>query len=268
MEKAQSRDGVNIAFDRVGEGPAVILVDGALCTRLAGPMGPLSALLAPRFTVFTYDRRGRGDSDDRKPYAVEREVEDLEALIQVAGGSACVYGISSGAVLAMEAAARRLAITKLALYEPPFILDDSRPAAGDDFKAQITEMIAQGRPGDAVATFMTRGAEAPVEMVEAMRQQPMWVGMEQVAPSLVYDVTLMGDGQNGVPFSPVRLARLAALATPTLVMGGGESPTWLHHAVQATADAIPGARLRMLEGQTHGVAAEAIAPVLEAFFVA
>ncbi len=156
MGKVLSKDGTGIAFDRSGEGPAIILVDGALCYRAFGPMVPLAALLARRFTVFTYDRRGRGASGDTAPFAKEREIEDLEALIAEAGGSAFVSGISSGAVLSLEAAAHGLAITKLVLYEPPFIIDGSRPPLPEDYKAQLTRMIASSRGGDAVALFMTQ----------------------------------------------------------------------------------------------------------------
>jgi pimeloyl-ACP methyl ester carboxylesterase len=265
MEKTQSRDGVTIAFDRLGEGPAVVLVGGALSRREAGPAGLVAALLAPHFTVFTYDRRGRGDSGDVTPYAVEREIEDLDAVINAAGGSACVYGSSSGAVLALRAAAHGSGVTKLALYEPPFILDDSRPIA-HDFSAQIVELLAQGRRGDAIEYFMTKGAEAPAELVAMMRQQPMWAAMEQLAPTLTYDVTIMGDTQRGKPLSPEWIAQMSAITAPTLVMGGGASPAWLRHAARSAAEGIPGAQFRLLEGQTHGVAAEAIAPALETFF--
>lgn len=145
MKKVLSKDGTPIAFDRSGKGPPIILVDGALCYRASGPMGPLAALLARHFTVFTYDRRGRGDSGDTAPYAVEREVEDIEALINEAGGSAVVYGISSGAALALEAANRGLAIKKLVLYEAPFIVDDSHPPIPKDFLARLNELIGSDR---------------------------------------------------------------------------------------------------------------------------
>jgi pimeloyl-ACP methyl ester carboxylesterase len=168
MEKVQSSDGTSIAFDRSGEGPPIIFVDGALCYRASGPMRPLAALLAPHFTVFTYDRRGRGDSGDTAPYAVEREVEDIKALITAAGGSAFVYGVSSGAALALEAANRVLAIKKLALYEAPFIVDDSRPALPEDFLARLHERLASGRRGDAVRQFM-KAVGVPAIFVALMR---------------------------------------------------------------------------------------------------
>jgi pimeloyl-ACP methyl ester carboxylesterase len=145
MQTVLSKDGAAIAFDKSGKGPPLILVDGALCYRASGPMGPLAALLAPHFTVFTYDRRGRGDSGDSAPYAVEREVDDIDALIQEAGGSAFVYGISSGAALTLEAANRGCGIWKLALYEAPFIADDSRPPIPDDYMARLNGLLASDR---------------------------------------------------------------------------------------------------------------------------
>src|SRR5258706_1839916 len=154
MSTVKSKDGTVIAYDKSGTGQPVILVDGALCYRASGPSGPLAAELSPHFTVFTYDRRGRGESGDTLPYAVEREVEDIEALINAAGGSAFVYGISSGAALALEAATCLKGIKKLALYESPYIVDDSLPPRPNDFVARMDALIAAGRRGDAVKSFM------------------------------------------------------------------------------------------------------------------
>lgn len=259
MRKVISKDGTTIAFDRLGEGPALILVDGALSYRAFGPMRPLALLLAPYFTVFTYDRRGRGDSGDTLPYAVEREVEDLEALIKEAGGSAFVYGISSGAVLALEAAALGLTIAKLALYEPPLLVDDSRPPVPEDYMTRLTELISSGRRGDAVELFMTKAVGMPAEAVAPIRNAPFWSAMEAVAHTLSYDGRIMGDYS-------LPTERLASVMVPTLVMGGGESPVQLRHAVQAVADTLPNAQRRTLEAQTHEVAPEALAPVLVEFF--
>lgn len=260
MRKVTSKDGTAIAFDQTGQGPAVIMVDGALCSRASGPMGPLAPFLAPHFTVFTYDRRGRGDSGDTAPYAVEREVEDIEALIKEAGGSAFVFGISSGAALALEATARGLAITKLALYEPPFTVDDTRrPKPPEDYLAQLTEAIASDRRGDALELFMVKAVGMPAEAFAPMQQSPMWPALEALAPTLVYDGTIMGD-------SSLPIERAGSVHVPTLVMDGGASPAWARNAVQALGDAIPGAQHRTLEGQTHQVAPEAIAPVLVEFF--
>jgi pimeloyl-ACP methyl ester carboxylesterase len=258
MKKVRSRDGTSIAFDQSGNGPALILVDGALCSRAFGPMGSLAALLAPHFTVFTYDRRGRGDSGDTQPYAVEREVEDIAALIEKAGGSAFVYGISSGAALAITAASILPSITKLALYEPPFSADESAPRPPEDYVPQLAARIAAGRPGDAVELFM-QVVGTPDEAIAQMRHAPMWPMLEAVAPTLVYDGIIM-DG------FVVPTARAAAIGVPTLVMDGGASPAWMRHTGQAVADGIPGAQHRTLEGQTHDVAAEVIAPALVEFF--
>ena len=260
MRKVHSKDGTTIAFDQSGEGPAIILVGGAFTDRSQPTLVQLAALLAPHFTVINYDRRGRGDSGDTAPYAVECEVEDLEALIVEAGGSAFVCGFSSGAALALEAA-RGLAITKLALYEPPFIVDGSRPPLPQDFATQLKELASSGRRGDAAELFMTKAAEVPVEVVAQMRQAPFWPGVEAVAHTLIYDTTIMGDN-NALPTE-----RVASVAVPTLVIDGGASPVWMRNAAQAVAEALPNAQHRTLEGQTHNVAPDALAPVLEEFFV-
>ncbi len=260
MQKVRSKDGTTIAFDRSGKGPAVILVGGAFQHRAIDPRtAQLAALLAQHFTVFHYDRRGRGDSGDTQPYAVEREIEDLEALIKEAGGSAFVFGMSSGAVLSLEAAARGLTIKKLALYEPPFNSgDDTDRQAAENYTKQLTALLAGGRRGDAVALAMTRFG-APAEAVAAMRQTPIWSLFESVAPTLAYDNTIMGDGS-------VPTKRMASVTVPTLVIDGGASPAFMHNAAQAAVAAIPNAQHRTLEGQTHDVAPEILAPVLEEFF--
>jgi pimeloyl-ACP methyl ester carboxylesterase len=260
VKQVISKDGTAIAFDQVGKGPAVILVGGALSDRSAG--GPLAALLAPRFSVFSYDRRGRGDSGDTAPYAVEREVEDIEALIQEAGGSAFVFGMSSGAVLALEAA-RSLPITRLALYEPPFIVDDTRAPAPEDYVKQINELVSSGRRGDAVEYFMTKAADVPAEYVAQMRSAPFWQGMEARAHTLAYDGAIMGNMLSG---HPLPADRWASVMIPALVMDGGDSPAWVHNGVQAILDLLPHAQRRTLAGQTHAVNPEVLAPVLAEFF--
>ena len=204
------------------------------------------------------------------PYAVEREVEDIDALINEAGGSAFVFGHSSGAVLALEAA-RLLPtkITKLALYEPPFIIDDSRPPAPEDYAQHLTELVSSGRRGEAVAYFMTE-VGTPAEMVAQMRQSPMWPGLEEVANTLVYDVTIMGNTQRG---DPSTLRKWASVTVPTLVVDGtvflgcAESHVFLHHAAQELANILPHAQHRTLEGQDHGPADEVLAPALKEFFL-
>ena len=259
MERIQSSDGTPIAFDRSGEGPPVILVPGLFQHRANDPgTAELAALLASRFTVFHYDRRGRGDSGDSAPYAVEREVEDIGALIDEAGGSAALFGMSSGGALALEAAARGLAVTKLAVYEPPFTDDEGNVDRSEELAAGIAEHVEAGRPGDAVAFFMTSSG-VPADAVDQMRQAPFWAGLESVAHTMPYDMTLMGD--------PALLSeRAPTVAVPTLVIDGGASPPWGRRSADAVAAAVPGAERRTLEGQTHEVASEPLAPVLAEFF--
>ena len=262
MKQVMSKDGTAIAFDRSGKGPAIILVGGAFQHRAIDPKtAQLAAFLAQHFTVFHYDRRGRGDSSDTQPYAVEREVEDLDALIKEAGGSAFVFGMSSGAALAIEAAARGLVITKLAFYEPPFNSGDATGRqASENYTRQLTALLTEGRRGDAVALAMTTWG-APAEAIAGMRQTPVWSLFESVAPTLAYDNAIMGDGS-------IPAERLASIRVPTLVIDGGASPAFMHNAAQVVAHALPNAKLRTLEGQTHDVAPEVLAPVLEKFFAA
>jgi pimeloyl-ACP methyl ester carboxylesterase len=258
----RSADGTTIAYDRAGDGPPLLLVGGALSDRRAAI--PLTGLLTPTFTVFRYDRRGRGDSGDAESYAVQREIEDLDALIREAGGSAFAFGHSSGAALALAAAAQRLPVSALALYEPPFIVDDSRTPLPEDHVAHLEELVAEGRRGDAVAYFMISGVGVPPEMVEQMRQAPMWPGMEALAHTIAYDVRVMGDQMSG---EPLPSAWSSSVTIPTLVIDGGDSPAWARHAVQALADILPRGERRTLAGQDHGPAPEILAPALEAFFI-
>jgi len=227
-------------------------------------MPGLAALLAKQFTVYTYDRRGRNESGDTAPYAVQREVEDIEALVKDAGGSTYVYGVSSGAVLALEAANKLPAkVRKLAMYEPPFMVDDSRPPVSADYTAKLKQMIASGRRGDAVEHFMTVAVGMPSEAVAPMRNAPMWPGLEAVAHTLIYDDAILGGNVGGKPLPP---GKWRSATMPTLVMAGGASPASLRNAARAVADLLPNATHRTLEGQTHEVAAEAIAPALVEFF--
>jgi pimeloyl-ACP methyl ester carboxylesterase len=263
MKTVTSKDGTQIAYEQQGSGPAVILVDGALCYRSFGPMTGLAKLLSPHFTVYLYDRRGRGESSDAKPYAIEREIEDLDALIQAAGGSAFVYGISSGACLALEAAGKLGAkIQKLALYEPPY---NSEPAARQrwkEYRKNLAQRLAAGQHGDAAELFM-RYVGTPDEGVAGMRQAPVWPMFEGVAPTLAYDAAAIGE-DGAVPVD-----QAAKIRTPTLVMDGGANITmmpFMHATATTLAKTIPQARQRTLEGQTHDVNPEALAPVLVEFF--
>ena len=263
MNTVTSKDGTKIAYDKKGQGPGLILVDGALCYRGFGPMPGLAELLAQNFTVYTYDRRGRGQSSNGRPYALEREVEDIDALIQAAGGSAFVYGISSGACLALESALRLGSrIAKLAMYEPPYNSQSDARQQWSEYRKQLDKALSEGRRGDAVVLFM-KLVGTPDDAVNGMRNSPMWPMFEAVAPTLAYDADDIGADRT----APV--SRAAKLSMPVLVMDGGANLTMLpfmHESASALAKAIPHAQQRTLEGQTHDVKADVIAPVLVQFF--
>jgi alpha-beta hydrolase superfamily lysophospholipase len=252
MERINSADGTSIAFDRLGDGPPVILMGGGPVDRMAN--ASLAELLAADLTVFNYDRRGRGDSGDTTPYAVDREYEDLAALIDEAGGSAMAYGTSGGAMMALEAAARGLPLTKLALWEPPFILPGSRQPVPADYEAQLRDLLAQNRRGDMVELFLTAAAGIPAPFVAGVRQSPFWPAQEAIAHALVYDAMIAGDF--GLPST-----RLATVDVPTLVIDGG-AVDWLSQAADAVADSLPNAERRTLAGQPHNVDAAVIAPAI------
>jgi len=262
MSTTRSKDGTRIAFEQSGKGPALILVDGALCYRANGPSRPLAALLAEHFTVFIYDRRGRGESGDTAPYAMAREVEDIDALIKAAGGAAFVYGVSSGAALALAAANRGLAIRKVALYEAPFIVDNSRSPLPEDFLARLNEAIGSGRRGDAVKLFL-KFVGVPGIFITLMRFMPVWSKLTAVAHTLPYDITVVKDHQTGRPLSP---SDWPGATVPTLAMDGGKSPAWMRNAMRTLADVLPNATYRTLDGQTHMVKADAHVPALVEFF--
>ncbi len=254
MKKVQSADGTTIAFDQLGKGPALILVGGAFEQRaMDSETAQLAPLLAQHFTVFHYDRRGRGESTDTLPYAVEREIEDIEALINEAGGSAFVFGISSGAALAMEAAIKLGdKVKKLAMYEAPYNSDDTARQAWMDYRKQLKELLTADRRGDAVALFMML-VGMPADHVPGMRQHPMWPMFEAVAPTLGEDAS-------------VPTGRAASVAVPALIMDGSASYPFMHITALALVKAMPHAEHRTLEGQTHEVAPQVLAPMLEEFF--
>jgi pimeloyl-ACP methyl ester carboxylesterase len=261
MQKVFSKDGTPIAFDRQGAGPAVILVDGALTFMSSGSNLELARLLAPHLTVYRYDRRGRGGSGDTQPYAVEREVEDIEALILEAGPSAYLYGHSSGASLALEATIRLGdRIKKLALYEAPYNSAAEDRKEWGDYVRQLREYLSANRRGDAVALFM-RFVSTPTAQIEGMRQAPFWSGLESIAPTLAYDHPAILGEIRSVPTE-----RAASVMAPTLVMNGAASYPFMEETARALAKAIPRAQHRVLEGQTHNVAPEVLAPVLLAYF--
>jgi len=262
MNTVRSADGTTIAFTQEGQGPSLILVDGAMCSRSFGPMPKLAAQLTPHFTVFTYDRRGRGASGDTSPYAPDREVEDLQALVALAGDAVLVHGTSSGSALALEAAKRIPAIVKLAVYEPPFIVDDTRSPIPDGYLNELNRLVADGRRGDAVKMFM-RFVGTPAFVTTVMPFTPVWSKLKAVAPTLPYDIAVVQEHQRGIPFTPAQWADVKA---PTLVAAGGKSPAWMTNANRALAGALPDATYQTLPGQNHMVKPRAIAPVLTEFF--
>ena len=262
MKTITSKDGTTIAYDQWGKGPAVILVDGALQYRAFDQgMVELAELLAQHFTVIHYDRRGRGDSTDTQPYALEREIEDIEALIEEVGGAAFLYGISSGAALAMEAAIGLPdKVSKLAMYEAPYNDDPTAQQAWRNYVKELRKLLDEGRKGDAVGLFMMLVGASP-EDVEGVKQTPMWPSWESIAPTLAYDhIAALGED------AAVPTDRAAHLTMPVLVMDGSESFPFMHTTAVALANAMPEGQHRTLEGQTHEVAADAIAPVLVDFF--
>lgn len=264
MQTLTSRDGTTIAYQRAGDGSPLILVDGALSSRSGSLNTPLAELLASQLAVYTYDRRGRGDSGDTPPYAVEREIEDIDALVDAAGGSAFLFGISSGAVLALDAATRHPAkVTKVAVYEPPFIVDNTRSPIRADYLARLQDLVATGRRGDAVKLFLTEGIQMPGFAVTLMSFLPMWTRMKTLAHTLPYDASCMVGTQSG---TPLPAERWASLTTPTLVVDGGKSPATMRNGVKALADLLPNARYVTLPGQTHIVKPAVLAPVLGDFF--
>ncbi|NUW43264.1 alpha/beta fold hydrolase [Nonomuraea rhodomycinica] len=268
MNKVVSSDGTAIAYTRVGQGPPVVLVDGALCHRAAGPNTALAEALARDFTVYTYDRRGRGDSGDTPPAAgsaidPRREIDDLAALVEEAGGDVRLYGISSGAALALAAAEAGVPVARLAVYEPPFIVDGSRPPIPADYQERLRELVGAGRRAEAVRYFMRSAVGLPAVMVAMMRFMPNWSGLKAVAHTLAYDAAFVTAYERG---EPLPAGSWAGVTVPTLVIDGGKSPAWMRNGVRALAGTLPAARHRTLEGQTHLVKTAALAPVLTEFF--
>ena len=257
MKTVASHDGTSIAFERQGEGVPIIFVFGALNDHNRAV--PLAAALQRRFTTYVYDRRGRGSSGDHQPYAVQREIEDIDALISEAGGSALVFGHSSGATLALHAAASGSNITEMVLYEPPFVVDSSRPKPPADLAEQIAQLVSSDRRGDAVELFQLEGVGLPKAMVVQLRNAPFRPGLEAIAHTLVYDLLISADSS-----LPEEL--IGSVVTPTLVVAGDGSPPFLQNAARAVADALPNGKHRSLPGQTHDIVPEATAPIIEAFF--
>nr|WP_256124208.1 alpha/beta hydrolase [Paenibacillus chitinolyticus] len=266
MDSVISKDGTKIVYDKTGQGPALILVTGAFSYRKFPGQVQLAELLSGQFTVYNYDRRGRGDSGDKQPYAIEREIEDLQAVIDEAGGSAFVWGLSSGAVLALQAAASGAGIAKLALHEPPFVVDPADRKPPNNFTAHVSELIAAGRRAEAIKYFMTQGMGAPSFVVGMMKLMPsVWSNLMAVAHTLPYDAALLDGYLEGTPL-PAELWRSVTL--PVLVLEGTESPAGLRHGAQALAHALANARLLSKKGLGHTkkLPAKLISTELSAFF--
>ncbi|MEU3104952.1 alpha/beta fold hydrolase [Streptomyces griseoflavus] len=251
-----SRDGTSLAYESAGRGSAIVLVSGAMST--GATVAPLAAPLSERFRVVVYDRRGRGASGDTAPYAVEREVEDLAALIEAVGGEAALYGVSSGGALALRAAASGLPVRHVAVYETPFATSAEDLDERARYTGELTAALAEGRRGDAVELFLrlTGLGEA---VIRGARQSPMWAAMESMAASLAYDDAVMGDGS-------VPRELLAGIGVPVLSIAGDASPAWMREAARAIAEAVPRGTYRALGGQTHMVEPDVLAPVLADFF--
>lgn len=262
MEKIISKDGTPIAVDILGTGPALVLVDGAMCSRAFGPMPALAKELASHFTVYHYDRRGRGDSGNGFTYEVQREIDDLDAVLQKAGGSAMVFGISSGAALAGEAARQLRGIRRLALYEAPYVVDDTHAPLPPSFIADTKALVASNRRGDAVKKFM-RYVGTPAIAVFVMSLLPMWKKLTRIAHTLPNDLEIIAPHHQS---QPLPAGKWAAVTIPTLVMDGGKSPAWMRNAMRAWAEALPNSVHQTLAGQTHMVKQDVLAPALVNFF--
>jgi pimeloyl-ACP methyl ester carboxylesterase len=266
MSTVTSKDGTQIAFDKTGSGPAVILVHGAIVHRATVPsMAQLAELLSKHFAVYHYDRRGRGESGDTQPFSKEREIEDLQALVEEAGGKAMIFGISSGAALALDTAAVTPSISKLAVYELVLIVDDSRQPVAADYAEHLAKLAAEGKRDEAVEYFLTQAVGIPAEIMGGIKQdQAAWSSMTATAHTIAYDAAFVGELMQGKPLPTDRWAKVTA---PVLVADGGASEAYVHNGAEALARVLPNASRQTLEGQTHDVDPKVLAPVLIEFFM-
>ncbi len=261
MNMVTSRDGTRIVYEKHGRGPALIIVLGALCDRNFASTPQLVEVLAHNFTVYNYDRRGKGDSGDTQPYAVEREIEDIEAIIDAADGMAYLYGHSSGGALALHAAAKPgTRIKQLAVYEVPYNDDPQAKSAWKSYISRLTTLLAEGNRGDAVALFM-QYAGMTAGQIAGMRKAPFWPAMEAAAHTLAYDHTAVLGREAAVPIELV-----ARVKVPVLVMSGSASFPFMKTTAEILSTIMPHASLQILDGQTHDVSPEALAPLLVEFF--
>ena len=255
-----SADGTTIAYEVLGSGPPLVTVCGATCDRAL--MRPTARALGGSFTTVDYDRRGRGDSGDTHPYAVDREIEDLAALVDAVGGHASLYGHSSGAALVLRAVAGGLPVDGFVLHDPPFAPDD--PAFRDGnrtFAAEVLDLLAAGQRDEAVDRWC-RGTGMPGGVVDAMRSTPRWADLVALAPTLAYDLAVLGAVETGGAVPEDVAARAAR---PGLVLVGGASPPFMREVARHLADHLPAAGLRVLEGHGHVVPPEVLAPLVAEF---
>ena len=262
MPFVTSKDGTQIGYSVIGSGPAIVLVDGAMCWRAMGPATPLAEELKDRFTVYTYDRRGRGESGDTKPYSTEREIDDLAALIAAAGGSVKLYAISSGVILALEAANTLPGITGMVLYEAPIFTDATRKPVPADYVQRMDELVASGDNAGAVKHFMQKGIAVPWFVLAMMQVFGMFRKMAPVGHTLPYDTAFVAPLWT---YRPIPANRWPHVTMPVLAMGGSKSDAWMQNAQKAIAANLPNAQHRTLPGQNHMVGAAAIAPVIKEF---
>jgi pimeloyl-ACP methyl ester carboxylesterase len=262
VQTVTSRDGTRIAYDSYGSGPALILVGGALSQRKFKKNRQLGELLADRFTVINYDRRGRGDSGDTEPFALEREIEDIAALIEAHGGRASLWGWSSGGALALRAAAAGIGVERVAIYEVPFMVDPDDHVVDPHYGENLEAALLAGQRAEAVKLFMRDAVGVPAPFVALMRLMPMWRDLKSVAHTLPYDLAAMGDTMSGRPLDP---AEWAGVRVPVQVAYGSKSPSGLRKGSQAIAATLPDAELRELPKQTHNVSMKVLAPVLAEF---
>lgn len=254
-EFVKSADGTRIAYEVQGTGATVVLVDGAMCFRDGGPMRGIAAAIGDALRVVLYDRRGRGESEDTLPYDVDREIDDLAAIAETVGGRVTLFGISSGGALALRAAAALDSVTRVAVYEPPYMPESAIDGAAA-YTSDLANALHRGDRGSAVEAFLRRVGAAP-EAIAGMRRSPAWAGMEAIAPTLAYDDAVMGDS---------RVPPLHGIAAEVLALAGTASPDFLQYGARAVAQAA-GARLELLDGETHdispGTAAETIIRLVE-----
>ena len=264
MQTVISKDGSRIAYDRYGSGPVVILVGGALGYRKFKRMEELAKLLAARCTVINYDRRGRGDSTEVKPFALEREIEDLAALIEAEGGSASLWGWSSGGALALRAASAAIGVERLSVFEVPFMVTPDAKRPTPDYGERLDELVAAGDRSGAVKHFMRNAVGVPAPFVALMRLTPMWRGLKATAHTLPYDWAALG--RHTMYGAPLDAEEWASVTVPTLVAYGAKSPAVLQQGSRALAEVLPNAKLRKLEGVSHNLKMKLLAPVLAEFF--